>query len=101
MIMVVQARSTESTEFAPAMAEDTGILPGLSAIAGKPVHVSFDGGRLTSDGLLELPGHSEQNGFRQTDDAASGSQPWSGTSASRSRSGSTARSVPPQSALNP
>lgn len=31
------------------MAKDTGFLPGLSPIAGKPIQVSFDGGRLTSD----------------------------------------------------
>ena len=37
------------------MAEGTGILPGLPAVAGKPVHVAFDGGRLTSDaGILLL-----------------------------------------------
>ena len=30
------------------MAEDAPILPGLSPV-GKPMHVSFDGGRLTSD----------------------------------------------------
>lgn len=55
MIVVVQARSTEATEFAPAMAEGTGILPGLPAVAGKPVHVGFDGGRLSSDaGILLL-----------------------------------------------
>jgi hypothetical protein len=37
------------------MDESTGILPGLPAVAGKPVHVAFDGGRLTSDaGILLL-----------------------------------------------
>src|ERR1700693_1999278 len=37
------------------MAEATGILPGLPAVAGKPIQVSFDGGRLTSDaGILLL-----------------------------------------------
>src|SRR5262249_8299447 len=60
MIMVVQARSTEATEFAPAMAEGTGILPGLPAVAGKPVHVGFDGGRLTSDGGILLLSAVEQ-----------------------------------------
>src|SRR5258708_39362346 len=35
--------------FAPAMAEGAGILRGLLAVAGKPVHVGLDGGRLTSD----------------------------------------------------
>jgi len=54
MIMVVQARSSETTEFAPAVAEATG-MPGLPAIADKPVHVGFDGGLLTSDaGILLL-----------------------------------------------
>jgi hypothetical protein len=32
------------------MADDAPFLPGLSPIAGKPVHVTFDAGRLTSDG---------------------------------------------------
>ena len=37
------------------MAEGTGILPGLPAVAGKPVHVGFDGGLMTSDaGILLL-----------------------------------------------
>src|SRR4051794_11804625 len=37
------------------MAEHAPILPGLSPVAGKPVHVAFDGGRLPSDaGVLVL-----------------------------------------------
>ena len=37
------------------MAENAPILSGLSAVGGKPVHVAFDGGRLTSDaGVLVL-----------------------------------------------
>jgi hypothetical protein len=32
------------------MADDALFLPGLSPVAGKPVHVDFEGGRLTSDG---------------------------------------------------
>ena len=37
------------------MDEGTGILPGFPAVRGKPVHVAFDGGRLTSDaGILLL-----------------------------------------------
>ena len=37
------------------MTESTGILPSLPAVAGKPVDVAFDGGRLTSDaGILLL-----------------------------------------------
>jgi hypothetical protein len=34
------------------MADDAPFLPGLSPIAGKPVQVTFDAGRLTSDGGL-------------------------------------------------
>ena len=37
------------------MADDAPFLPGLSPVTGKPVHVAFDGGRLTSDaGVLVL-----------------------------------------------
>jgi hypothetical protein len=37
------------------MADDAPFLPGLSPLAGKPVHLAFDGGRLTSDaGVLVL-----------------------------------------------
>ena len=37
------------------MAEDAPFLPGLSPVMGKPVHLAFDGGRLTSDaGVLML-----------------------------------------------
>ena len=32
------------------MADDAPFLPGLSPVAGKPVHISFEAGRLTSDG---------------------------------------------------
>jgi hypothetical protein len=42
------------------MEEGTGILPGLPAVAGKPVHVGFDGGRLTSDGGILLLAAVEQ-----------------------------------------
>ena len=37
------------------MVEHALFLPGLSPVGGKPVHVAFDGGRLTSDaGVLVL-----------------------------------------------
>ena len=37
------------------MAENAPFLPGLSPVRGKPVHLTFDGGRLTSDaGVLLL-----------------------------------------------
>ncbi len=55
MIWMLKPDHPKTTEFAPAMAEGTGILPGLPAVAGKPVHVGFDGGRLSSDaGILLL-----------------------------------------------
>ena len=37
------------------MAENAPVLPGLSPVGGKPIHVAFDAGRLTSDaGVLVL-----------------------------------------------
>jgi hypothetical protein len=55
MILVLKQSHHGSTEFAPAMTESTGVLPGLSPVAGKPVIAAFDGGRLTSDaGVLVL-----------------------------------------------
>jgi hypothetical protein len=42
------------------MGEGTGILPGSPAVAGKPVHIGFDGGRLTSDGGILLLAAVEQ-----------------------------------------
>jgi len=49
------------------MMEATEILPGLPAVKGKPVHVAFDGGRLTSDAGILLLSAVEQpssNGSR-------------------------------------
>ena len=55
MIWLLRPDQTEATEFAPAIGEGTGILPGLPAVAGKPVPIGFDGGRLSSDaGILLL-----------------------------------------------
>src|SRR5258708_14649301 len=55
MIWLLNPDQPRPTEFAPAMDESMRILPGLPAVAGKPVHVAFDGGRLTSDaGILLL-----------------------------------------------
>ena len=42
------------------MGESTGILPGLPAVAGKPVHIGFDGGRLSSDAGIVLLAALEQ-----------------------------------------
>jgi len=54
MILVSKQPDHGSTEFAPAMAERSDLLPGFPAVCGKPVHVAFDGGRLTSDGGVLL-----------------------------------------------
>ncbi len=55
MILVLKQSHHGSTELTPAITESTGVLPGLSPVAGKPVHAAFDGGRLTSDaGILLL-----------------------------------------------
>src|SRR5258708_38202526 len=55
MILLVRQSQQGCTELAAAMDDRTGILPGFPAVAGKPVHVAFDGGRLTSDaGILLL-----------------------------------------------
>ena len=52
------------TEFAAAMDDRTGILPGFPAVAGKSVHVAFDGGRLTSDaGILLLAAIEQRLGI--------------------------------------
>ena len=42
------------------MAETNRLLPGFPALCGKPVHVAFDGGRLTSDGGVVLLGQIER-----------------------------------------
>ena len=42
------------------MAEHAPFLPGLSPVGGKPVHVTFDGGRLTSDAGVLLLAEIEQ-----------------------------------------
>src|SRR4051794_539145 len=55
MIWLLRPDQPKPREFAPAMTEATEVLPGLPAVMGKPVHVAFDGGRLTSDaGILLL-----------------------------------------------
>ena len=38
----------------PAMAHDTESVPRLPAVAGKTVEVAFDGGRMTSDRIVNL-----------------------------------------------
>ena len=43
------------------MADDAPSLPGLSPVAGKPVQVTFDAGRLTSDGGVLLLAEIERH----------------------------------------
>ena len=46
------------------MDEGTGILPGLPPVAGRPVHVAFDGGRMTWDaGILLLAAIEQRLGI--------------------------------------
>jgi len=48
------------------MDDRTGILPGFPAVAGKPVHVAFDGGRMTSDaGILLLAAIEQRHGIAE------------------------------------
>ncbi|MGH7185434.1 MAG: transposase [Pseudomonadota bacterium] len=48
------------------MAENAPALPGLSPVCGKPVHLAFDGGRLTSDaGVLVLAEIERQLGLAE------------------------------------
>ena len=43
--------------------EGTKILPGLPAVAGKPVHLTFDGGLMTSDARILLLAANQGNGL--------------------------------------
>ena len=66
MILLLKQSQHGCTEFAPAMDEGTGILPGLPAVAGKPVHIGFDGGRLSSDaGILLLAAVEQRLGIAE------------------------------------
>ena len=66
MIWLLKPDHPKTTEFAPAMDDSTGILPGLPPVMGKPVHVSFDGGRMTSDtGILLLAAIEQRLGIAE------------------------------------
>jgi hypothetical protein len=66
MIWLLKPDHPRPTEFAPAMDEGTGILPGLPPVMGKPVHVAFDGGRMTSDaGILLLAAIEQRLGIAE------------------------------------
>src|SRR5215211_7102426 len=66
MIWLLRRIIRRPTEFAPAMDEGTGILPGLPPVAGKPVHLAFDGGLMTSDaGILLLAGIEQRLGIAE------------------------------------
>jgi len=64
MIWLFKPDHPRPTEFAPAMDECTGILPGLPPVAGKPVHLAFDGSLMTSDaGVLLLAAIEQRLGI--------------------------------------
>jgi hypothetical protein len=66
MIWLLKPDQPKATEFAPAMDDSTGILPGLPSVKGKPVHVAFDGGRMTSDaGILLLAAIEQRLGIAE------------------------------------
>src|SRR6266567_2432932 len=66
MIWLLKPDQPRPTEFAPAMDESMGILPGLPAVAGKPVHLTFDGGLMTSDaGVLLLAAIEQRLGIAE------------------------------------
>src|SRR5437879_13553382 len=66
MIWLLRPDQPRPTEFAPAMDDSTGILPGLPSVKGKPVHVAFDGGQMTSDtGILLLAAIEQRLGIAE------------------------------------
>src|SRR5881392_3915967 len=66
MIRLQEPDQLKPTEFAPAMDEGTGILPGLPPVASKPVHLTFDGGLMTSDaGILLLAAIEQRLGIAE------------------------------------
>src|SRR4051794_28365643 len=66
MIGLLRPDQSKPTEFAPAMGESTGILPGLPSVMGKPVPLAFDGGRLPSDaGILRLSAIAQRLGVAE------------------------------------
>jgi hypothetical protein len=66
MIWLLKPDQPRPREFAPAVDDRTGILPGLPPVAGKPIHMTFDGGRLTSDaGIMLLAAVEQRLGISQ------------------------------------
>ena len=66
MIWLLKPDQPKTTEFAPAMDDSTGFLPGLPSVKGKPVHVAFDGGQMTSDaGILLLAAVEQRLGIAE------------------------------------
>src|SRR5437870_1588740 len=66
MIWLLRPDQPRPTEFAPAMDDSTGVLLGLPSVMGKPVHVAFDGGQMTSDaGILLLAAVEQQLGIAE------------------------------------
>jgi hypothetical protein len=66
MIWLLRPDQPKPTEFVPAMDDSTGILPSLPSVVGKPVHVAFDGGQMTSDaGILLLAAIEQRLGIAE------------------------------------
>src|SRR5436305_14034237 len=66
MIWLLRPDQPKPTEFVPAMDDSTGILPSLPSVVGKPVHVAFDGGQMTSDaGILLLAAVEQRLGIAE------------------------------------
>ena len=66
MIWLLKPYQPKSTAFAPALDVSMGTPPGFPPVMGKPVHVAFDGGRMTSDsGILLLARVGQQLGIAQ------------------------------------
>ena len=63
--LVAKADQPKATEFVPALDERTGILPGLSPVAGKPVQVGFDGGLTSEVGVLLLAAIEQRLGIAE------------------------------------
>src|SRR5713226_449192 len=66
MIWLLTPDQPKATEFSPAMDYSTGVLPGLPSVKGKPVHIAFDGGQMTSDtGILLLAAIEQRLGIAE------------------------------------
>src|SRR5438067_815550 len=66
MIWLLRPDQPRPSEFVPAMDDSPGILPRLPSVVGKPVHVAFDGGQMSSDaGILLLAAVEQRLGIAE------------------------------------